>query len=53
MPPLWRGVHDNDTGMGFALGLLGSEDGFDGRGSGVGAVREELGVIVLLGKDVI
>ena len=53
MLPLWRGVHDYYTGMGFAFGQLGSEDGFDGGGTGVGAVREERGVIVLLSEEMV
>ena len=39
--------------MSIALGKLGSEDGFDGDGSGVGAIREESGVIVWLCKNVL
>ena len=39
--------------MSIAFGELGSEDGFDGGGSGVGAIREECGVIVRLFKNVI
>ena len=53
MPPLRRGVHDHYTGMGIAFGELGSEDGFDGGGSGVRAVCEERGVIVLLSEEVV